>query len=574
MKKYGINLGGEIALQAFDTAERQLKTENDGDGPRHSPLVGAIINGELCGLNQPVSFDSELEGVYLDDPGGTSLYRNGLAFLLLQAWSSLLNNPQTDNTENQSNEQLRRAFRELGGLIIGPTMDSGFYCYFNESISEELLLSLKEQMQAWIRADLPIELRYISYATARQLYADRAEWQEYLNLSNHNRIPVYSLNGEPLLSSPQVLPVLHRCGLLETFELAKEGDGFLLRFPRRSKLPVPDSPTISAPLLLDMYRSYKRWNRNVGVNNVAALVTRTEQKNGIEKLITLSEIHQQKTTAQIADTVLQKKSVRLLLVAGPSSSGKTTFTKKLALQLEILGYQTVIVSLDDFYLGKELAPKDENGKPDLERLEALNLERLNRNLSDLLAGKEVEFPYFDFAKDRTAPKGHCLQLPDNAILLIEGIHGLNPGLIPGIPCQKKFHVYISALTQLNILPSLNMSTSDNRLLRRIVRDYQFRNHSAHATLAMWKSVQRGEQLHILPHRNKADAIFNSALEYEIPILKTYAAPLLKQIKPESETYATAKRLENILSFFPSLPSNSVPTDSILREFIGGSSFYY
>ncbi len=576
MKKHDINLGGKILLHAFGPEEREKK---DKDGQSY-PLVGALLNGELCGLNQPVSFVSEVEGLYLQGLKGAMLYRNALAFMLQQAWYALRGDGlHLEQTETLSSEELRQSFEPLGHLTIGPTMGSSFYCYFDQNINEELVLLLKQQMQAWVQADFPIVLRYISYTKARQLYANKAEWSEYLSLSNRNRVPVYSLNGEQRLSSPQVVPALHCCGLLQHFDLSKERDGFLLRYPGHNtpfSLHNPDSSSIYAPKLLDVYLNYKQWNYNVGVDNVAELVTRTEQKNGIEKLMILSEIYQQKTMAQIADAVIQRKNVRLLLVAGPSSSGKTTFTKKLALQLEILGFRPVVVSLDDFYLGKTLAPKDDDGKPDLEHLEALNLKRLNRNLSELLAGREVEFPRFDFSTGQPLPdgQGRVLRLCDKSILLMEGIHGLSPQLTPSIAREAKFHVYISALTQLNILPSLRMPTSDNRLLRRIVRDYQFRNQSAHNTLAMWDSVQRGERLHIFPHQNNADAVFNSALEYEIPILKTYVAPLLKQVKPDQETYAAAKRLESILSFFPSLPSSSVPKDSILREFIGGSSFHY
>ncbi|MEM9423608.1 MAG: nucleoside kinase [Spirochaetota bacterium] len=563
-KKHHVNLFGRTAWEAFEPE----KMENGG-----YPLVGALINGELCGLNQPISFESEIEAVYLNSIKGMLLYRNALSFLLLQAWYASLQECGNESGD-ESQEPQRSSWQELGSLTIGPTMGSGFYCYFDGDISAELLLALKRQMQDWIAADLPITLNYISYTAAQELYGGKAEWREYLSLSNQNRIPVYSL-GPFRFSSPRVEPCLHRLGLLQKFDLTKNGEGFLLHFPRHSRPFSLDGEAVYAPKLLDMYRQYKEWNRNVGVYNVAALVARTEQKNGIDKLITLSEIHQQKIMGHIADSVLAKKTARLLLIAGPSSSGKTTFTKKLALQLEILGYRTVIVSLDDFYLGKDYpTPKGPDGKPDLECLEALNLERLSRNLSELLSGQKVEFPLFDFAAGRTKETGRWLQMSGNTILMMEGIHGLNPMLTPDIPKEQKFHVYISALTQLNILPSLRMPTSDNRLLRRIVRDYRFRGHSAHETLAMWDSVQRGERQHIFPHQNKADAVFNSVLEYEIPILKTYAAPLLKQVKPDQATYATAKHLENILSFFPSLSSSPVPKDSILREFIGGSSFHY
>jgi uridine kinase len=295
----------------------------------------------------------------------------------------------------------------------------------------------------------------------------------------------------------------------------------------------------------------------------------------IQEFIQVAESFQDKKISRIADDIAARSSqVRAVLIAGPSSSGKTTFTKKLAIQLKVLGFEPVLISLDNYYNPPSMAPKDEYGKPDLEALEALDIPKINEDLLSLFAGNEVELITYDFVTKNRISTGRYLRLKENSIILTEGIHGLNPGLTPHIPDSQKYRIYISALTQLNLDDHNRISTTDNRIIRRIVRDHHFRGMSAKRTLEMWPSVHRGEKLNIFPYQNNADAAFNSALDYELAALKVYAQPLLKSVKPSDGVYTEARRLLAFLENFYQVPDSLIPTYSILREFIGGSGFHY
>jgi uridine kinase len=284
---------------------------------------------------------------------------------------------------------------------------------------------------------------------------------------------------------------------------------------------------------------------------------------------------QNKKIAAIADSIAERAgSVKVILLAGPSSSGKTTTAKKLSIQLRVMGFEPLAISLDDYFMDRERTPKDEKGEYDFECLEALDVEYLNEQLVALFGGQEIELPAFDFKSGTRRASGKRIALGGRRILVLEGIHGLNDELTPRVPKDQKFKVYVSALTQLNLDDHNRVSTTDNRLLRRMVRDYNFRGHSAEATLKMWPSVQRGERKHIFPYQNSADAAFNSAHDYEIGVLKIYAEPLLRTVKPTCREYSEARRLQSFLDAFTPIPAQSVPGDSILREFIGDSEFKY
>ena len=319
---------------------------------------------------------------------------------------------------------------------------------------------------------------------------------------------------------------------------------------------------------------YKEWGKRLGVTSVASLnklvITRK-----INDFIDITETLQEKCIGEIASKILQKKTARVVLIAGPSSSGKTTTSKKLALELQAMGYMPKVISLDCYYVDHDRTPLDSDGKPDYECLEALDIDLLNQNLVDLFAGKEVIIPSYDFSSVKPSfPEKNKMTLSDNEILIMEGIHGLNDKLTPKIPAEMKFKIYLSALTQLNLDDHNRIPTSDNRLIRRIVRDYQFRGKSAAGTIAMWPSVQRGEDLHIFPFQNNADAILNTALDYELSVLKVYAEPLLRCVKPSEPEYSEACRLLHFLESFASIAPTAVPPRSIIREFIGGSAFRY
>ena len=331
---------------------------------------------------------------------------------------------------------------------------------------------------------------------------------------------------------------------------------------------------VENPVLFSIYREYKNWGKILRVGSVGRL-DELIREGGIQDFVQVAEALQDKKIAEIADRInALRDQVRVVLIAGPSSSGKTTFSKKLMIQLRVVGRNPITISLDDYYKPHDRTPRDEEGKPDFESLDALDVELLNDTLVRLLRAEEVETPIFDFHAGARKPEGRKMRLPDRAILILEGIHGLNDALTPLVPRESKHKIYVSALTQLNLDDHNRIATTDNRLIRRIVRDSQFRGHSALQTLTMWPSVRRGEDRNIFPFQNGADSAFNSALDYELAVLKVYADPLLASVKPDAPEYQEARMLLSFLSNFAPLHPRWVPATSILREFIGESAFKY
>jgi uridine kinase len=351
-------------------------------------------------------------------------------------------------------------------------------------------------------------------------------------------------------------------------------EGFLLRFPATGAgnriEPFEDNPKI-----FSVYSEYKKWGRILGVHSVGKL-NRLVSERAIKDYIRIAEAFHEKKIAEIADQIFQKKDdVKTVLIAGPSSSGKTTSAKRLSIALKVMGIEPIAIGLDNYYVNTDKTPRDEKGDPDYECLEALDVPYLNEQLLSLLAGEEVTLPVYDFKTGRRREEGgKKIRLDRRTMLVIEGIHGLNEALTPQIKRETKFKIYISALTQLNLDDHNRISTSDNRLLRRMVRDNQFRGTGAAKTFKMWPSVQRGERKHIFPFQNTADVAFNSALDYELAVLKVYAEPLLRSVKPAMKEYSEAARLLSFLGNFAPILPHYVPGTSILREFIGESEFKY
>jgi uridine kinase len=361
--------------------------------------------------------------------------------------------------------------------------------------------------------------------------------------------------------------------MLRTWEIRSYHDGLLLRYPHREE---PDRLTEfeDDPALYAITKEYREKAKILGVTSVGAL-NHVNASKGIKSYIQVAEALQNKKIAAMADMIAERSDrAKVVLLAGPSSSGKTTTSKKLAIQLKVMGFEPINISLDDYFIDRTRTPRDENGELDFECLEALDVDYLNEQLLALFAGEEIELPSYDFKAGMRKPSGKKIRMTGRELLVIEGIHGLNDRLTPRIPKEQKFRIYLSALTQLNLDDHNRVSTTDNRLLRRIVRDYNFRGHSALATLRMWPSVGRGERKHIFPFQNSADVAFNSALDYEIGVLKVYADPLLRSVKPTEPEYSEARRLESFLDNFTPIPPTNVPRDSILREFIGDSEFKY
>ena len=517
-----------------------------------NPVVAALVNNKLVSLTYKVEIDAVLEPVRLYSPYGNRIYRRSLSFLLAMAAS--------------------RVFPDRH-LIIGHSLGDGYYYYFEgmAEVPEEDVKALEDEMWELSRRALPIRRMVIAYDEALVFFreAGLTATERLLHYRNDEKVPIYQCEDFIDLSYEPLVP---NSSFLFIFELRSYAPGFLLRFPQ-SHTPDRISRFEDNPVLFSIFKEYKAWGKILGVNCTGALNELVENRD-IRYFIQVAEALHEKKISNIADRIFERREdVGVVLIAGPSSSGKTTFTHRLAIQLRVLGFNPVIIGLDDYFLPKEQTPVDEEGKPDFENLNALNVDLLNSHLLSLFKGEEVEIPIFDFFLQRPKETGRKLQFSKRSILLMEGIHGLNPDLTPDIPEDRKFKVYISALTQLNLDDRNRISTTDNRLIRRIVRDHQYRGNSALATLEMWASVRRGENKNIFPFQNNADTAFNSALDYELSVLKPFVEPLLRTVKPQDSVFNEAKRLLSFLENFSPIPSTYVPEDSILREFIGGSIFY-
>ena len=512
-------------------------------------LVAAKINNELCSLDSTVDFDCRVEPVYNNSKEGMSVYRRSLCLLMAAAAHKI-----SPNTR----------------LLVGNSICYGYYYTFDGEPIDAA--KLKEEMQKLITKDIRIKTDYISWEQAAELFEklNLKETRKQLNHSCKSRVLINSIEDfSDLYFGPLVLST----GALQTFDLVKYQDGLMLRFPK-TKQPNTLPAFKDEPKLFNIFKQYKEWGKRVNVTSAASLNDMIANRK-INDFIDIAETHQEKCISDIAAQIVAKKKVRVVLIAGPSSSGKTTSAKKLALELQAMGYTPKVISLDCYYAGRDKTPLDADGKPDYECLEALDVELLNKNLVDLFKGKEVNIPSYDFHTGTSYfEEKNKMHLDKNDILIMEGIHGLNPALTPKVPDEYKFKIYLSALTQLNLDDHNRISTSDNRLIRRIVRDNNFRGKPAAGTIEMWPSVTRGEELHIFPFQNNADAILNTALDYELSVLRVYAAPLLRQVTPNQKEYGEARRLLSFLENFSTIPPTAVPDRSIIREFIGGSAFHY
>ncbi|HET6452751.1 MAG TPA: nucleoside kinase [Spirochaetia bacterium] len=517
------------------------------------PLVAVLVNNEVVHLRHELTVNAAVQPVDLGSRQGLAIYRRSLSFLLSMAAQKVV--PK------------RR-------LVIGHSLGQGYFYYFDglDAVPRDDLIRLEAEMRQLVARDLPVRVLSLAYQDAIAYFQKHNQPDTLLLLQNRNdpTVQVSSCEGYLDLSHGPLVP---RTGLLSVFGLLGCDPGFLLRYPP-SENPLHMGDFEQSPVLFSIYREYKNWGKVLQVGSVGRLDQLIRQ-GGIQDFIQVAEALQDKKIAEIADRInSQREQVRVVLIAGPSSSGKTTFSKKLMIQLRVVGRNPVTISLDDYYKPNDQTPRDEEGKPDFESLEALDVELLNRTLVALLRGDEAETPLFDFHAGVRKKEGRRMRLPDRALLILEGIHGLNDALTPLIPRESKHKIYISALTQLNLDDHNRISTTENRLIRRIVRDSQFRGHSAQKTLSMWPSVRRGEDRNIFPFQNLADSAFNSALDYELAVLKVYADPLLASVKPDVPEYQEARTLLSFLANFTPLHPRWVPPTSILREFIGESAFKY
>ncbi|MBU6134491.1 MULTISPECIES: nucleoside kinase [Clostridium] len=512
----------------------------------------------LCRLNRKyhelfknIDSNGEIELIMFDSPIGYKIYTRTLQFIFIKATLDLFDN------------SVITIEHSIGEGVFGEL-------HKEEALSAEDIDKIKLRMKELIEKDLPINKIKVKIEKAIEIFKEYGmdDKVSLLNQVSFENVNLYELDGRYDYFYGQMA---YSTGVIKAFDLMYYDPGFVLRYPKKDDLNVVSNFKENRKLS-QIFMETERWLNILGVGEVGSLNDKVKNKE-FRDLVMVSEALHEKKIAQIADMINERKETKVVLIAGPSSSGKTTFANRLSVQLRVNGHVPIPISLDDYFVDREHTPKDENGEYDFESVYSLDLELFNSNLSGLLKGEEVEIPSFNFKKGEREWVGHKLTLPSNGILLIEGIHGLNPILTSSILDKQKFKIYISALTQLNLDNHNRIATTDIRRVRRIVRDYLSRGYGAEETLKMWPSIRRGEERNIFVFQEEADVMFNSTLVYELCVLKRYALEELDKISPDSSVYLEASRLKSFLGFFKEIDKDYVPMNSILREFIGGSVFY-
>jgi uridine kinase len=511
------------------------------------PIVAALVNGELEELTLQVVTDVDVTPLDTSTNDGMRIYQRSLIFLLGVAVHEL--------------------FPQVRVVVSHSVTFGGFFCEVvgRELFSQAELEAIAQRMCAIVQADEPILKKRIPVGEAQSLFAQQG-YTDKVSLLKYREQPditVYSLRGVHDYFYGYMLP---NTGMMRWFGLQLYPPGLILRLPQRQE-PTTLPPYRDYPKLMAVFREYGRWLGILGMEDIASL-NDAVQGGRVRETVLVAEALHEKNISTLADSITHK-GTRLVFIAGPSASGKTTFARRLAIQLKVNSLRPFAVGLDDYFVDRELTPRDERGNYDFEALEAINLALFNQNLLDLLAGKPTRLPHYDF-KSGKGVLGDEVRLPQDAIVIVEGIHGLNPSLVPAIPPECIYRIYVSALTQLNIDQHNRVPTTDTRLLRRIVRDAQYRGYSAKDTIERWESVRRGEERNIFPYQENADAMFNSALIYELAVLKPFAEPLLLRVPRGSLESIEARRLLAFLQWVCSCQPDLVPDNSLLREFVGGS----
>lgn len=514
-----------------------------------APIVGAIVNGELRELTYPIEIDSNVRPVTMGEPDGMRIYRRSLTFLLAAAFDELF--PEAQLTVDHS------------------VSSGGYYCEVGDRdpLTEDELDRLENRMAELVEADLPFSKSQTPLEQAIEHFKAHG-LEDKARLLAHRKKPhlvLYQLGNHKDYHHGYMLPSTR---YLKWFALAKTDGAFTLRFPRRHRptelLPLPDYPN-----LLSTFRQYGDWLQTLGISNIGALNDAIANERAREVILISEALHEGRIS-EIAGTIANREPrPKVIFVAGPSSSGKTTFSKRLSIQLLVRGVSPFPLELDHFFVDRVRTPRDENGEYDYESLAALDRERLNHDLHLLINGQQVQLPNYNFISGEQEV-GELVQLEHDQLIILEGIHGLNPELVEALPPESTFRVYVSALTQLNLDRLNRVSTTDTRLIRRIVRDARNRGYSAAETIARWESVRRGEKRYIFPFQEFADVMFNSALMYEGSALAPLAEPLIRQVPFGTDEHVEAKRLLAFLEWFLPIDTRYIPDNSILREFIGGS----
>lgn len=551
-KKYQVQVNGEI--RAYDEGTTFETIAKDFQYQYKHQIVLGCENFKLFELKKTLHKDLELRFITTGDSVGNKTYKRSMCLMMVKAIH--------DICEHDKNCSVRIDF----------SVSKGYYCTVSGgvNVNEEFLARVKTRMLEMVDAKMPIDKRSIHTDEAIALFKkhgmhDKERLFEYRRVSKVN---IYSMNEFEDYYYGYMVP---DASYLPYFELYLYGEGFVIQ------MPESENPTFVPPFephqkLFQVLNESSKWGDMLGIQTVADL-NEAITKGNLQETILVQEALQEKKIGDIARTIVDRGNVKFILIAGPSSSGKTTFSHRLSIQLRAHGMTPHPIAVDNYFIDRENTPKDKDGNYNFECLEAIDVELFNQNLTDLLDGKEIELPIYNFKTGKREYNGQMKKLGEHDVLVIEGIHCLNDALTYKLPKENKFKIYISALTQLNIDEHNRIPTTDGRLLRRMVRDARTRGTSARKTIAMWPSVRRGEEENIFPYQEEADVMFNSALIYELAVLKQYAEPVLFGIEKDCEEYIEAKRLLKFLDYFVGIGSENVPTNSLLKEFIGGGCFH-
>lgn len=514
-------------------------------------VMACKISNEVKSLETTFKRNCVFDVIDYTAADGSRIYVRGLTFITLKAFEEVF--PELKVTVNYS----------LGHSVYFEAEDGS-------EITDEMISKVEKRMRKIVEENLPFEKRILTIEEAKAFYSKDGRDDKLGLIDNRmkSHVSVYSC-GETINYFYGVMP--RSTGYIKYFDIMTYEKGFIVVYPRRSN-PTKVDAIKNTKKLYTTFDEYDKLHKILNVSNVSEL--NAWIKSGrIADLIRISEALHEKKLANIADMIASDSEKKIVLIAGPSSSGKTTFAQRLGIQLRVNGIEAVTLSMDNYFVNREDNPRDEEGNYDFECLEAIDVKLFNEQLTALLNGEEVSLPTFDFTTGTRQYLGNTAKLKENQVLVIEGIHGLNEKLTASIPRSKKFKIYISALTSLNIDDYNRISTTDSRLLRRMLRDSKYRNHPAIATLKMWPSVRRGEEKYIFPFQEEADVMFNSSLIYEIAVLKTYVEPLLACVDRNEPEFSEAKRLYEFLGYFLPIEKDDIPINSIIREFIGGGCFY-
>jgi uridine kinase len=546
-----VTVGGE--LKQYNEGISYTEIAKDFQDQYDSPIVLVLKNGKLTELFKKVTSDCKIEFLTTKTSPGIEAYRRSATLIMLKAFYDVVGN------------------KNINKISVQYSLSKGYYCTLNSKVklNQELLDKVKIRMNEIVAENAQINKRTIGTTSAIDLFNRHRMYdkEKLFKYRRASKVNIYSLKGFEDYFYGYMVP---NTGYVKYFDLFLYDEGFVLQ------LPTKENPNVVPEFkpqknLFNVLKESEKWSETLKIDTVGALNEQISQGN-IKDIILVAEALQEKKIAEIATMIAESKDKKFIMIAGPSSSGKTSFSHRLSIQLKANGLNPHPIGVDDYFINRDITPRDENGNYNFEVLEALDVEQFNKDMLDLLDGKTIKMPTYNFITGKREYKGNTLTLGKDDILVIEGIHGLNDKLSYALPKNSKFKIYISALTQLNIDEHNRISTTDGRLIRRMVRDARTRGISAEETIARWQSVRNGEESYIFPFQEEADVMFNSALIYELSVLKQFAEPLLFGIPSTSPEYVEAKRLLKFLDYFLGVNTEDIPNNSLVREFVGGSCF--